>query len=224
MADDQLEKLFGALTQILSVGIFDTRQDAIRIKTVDGGSRLYYAKPFESFCMENLSFMFKHFNETLFQSGISQLINHSVLHDTFYKDFTIAYNNKDKIDLSFKLSYVTRASFEQAGDLDVMNVRKLLQTPQKQIVKCHVCSESKIELMLSDTSVLVYSHKQAQETESVNSQAQDHPYSELKGRTPVPQKRVLTSERYVSDYHFSKDATFFHALRNSGPRSLEVVT
>jgi hypothetical protein len=41
----------------------------------------------------------------------------------------------------------------------------------------------------------------------------------------TPKHAVLSSERYMSDAHFSKDATFFHILRNSDPtNSLEVYT
>jgi hypothetical protein len=63
--------------------------------------------------MENLSFMFKHFNETVFQSGISQLINHSAVHDTHYKNIFVAYSNDEgHISLNFRLSYVTRSGME----------------------------------------------------------------------------------------------------------------
>ena len=40
-----------------------------------------------------------------------------------------------------------------------------------------------------------------------------------------PEKATLTSERYVSDAHFSKDGTFFHILKNSDPEHvIEIYT
>lgn len=40
-----------------------------------------------------------------------------------------------------------------------------------------------------------------------------------------PSRRYLSSERYLSDLQFAKDASFYHVLKNSHPsQSLEVVT
>lgn len=50
----------------MSVAIIEQRKEAITLKSPDGGETLFFAKPFESMCMENLSFMFKHLNETVF--------------------------------------------------------------------------------------------------------------------------------------------------------------
>lgn len=41
----------------------------------------------------------------------------------------------------------------------------------------------------------------------------------------MPVKSWVSSERYCSDYQFSKDATFFHILKNSHPnKAFEVIT
>jgi len=46
----------------------------------------YFAKPYESFCQENLSYMLKHLNETVWSSGINSLLNSTAIHNTFYKE------------------------------------------------------------------------------------------------------------------------------------------
>ena len=41
----------------------------------------------------------------------------------------------------------------------------------------------------------------------------------------MPQRGWLTSDRYISDMSFSKEATFFHVLKNTHPKeALEVIT
>lgn len=93
----------------MSVAIFEQRRDAIKLKSPDGSESLFFGKPFESFCMENLSFMFKHLNETVFQSGVSMLVNNQALHDTHYKHYEMRFRSgPDSIDLVFLLSYVTQ--------------------------------------------------------------------------------------------------------------------
>ena len=32
-----------------------------------------------------------------------------------------------------------------------------------------------------------------------------------------PERAIVTSERYMSDCHFSKDATYFHTIKNNDP-------
>jgi hypothetical protein len=104
---EHLEMIFGAIGQLMSVAIFEQRNEAISVLT-SKGPRLYFAKPFESMCMENLSFMFKHLNEVVFQSGVSALVNQEALHDTFYKSYLIRISNMaDELRLKFELSYVT---------------------------------------------------------------------------------------------------------------------
>lgn len=43
-------------------------------------------------------------------------------------------------------------------------------------------------------------------------------------KLPVPQKNTLSSERFISDTHFSKDATFIHVLKNNADQPIEVFT
>ena len=84
--------------------------------------------------MENVSFMFKHFNETIFQSGISTLINGKAFHDTNYKHYSMAFKNSpDFLLLTFKLSYVTDSPFEPMPNTDDLNIRKLLNSQTKLI-------------------------------------------------------------------------------------------
>ena len=48
---------------------------------------------------------------------------------------------------------------------------------------------------------------------------------EFWNRTQIQLKRAsLSSNRYLSDFSFSKDATFFHNLKNSEDSPVEVIT
>jgi hypothetical protein len=91
--------------------------------------------------VDNVSFLLKHLNETVFQSGLSTLVDHKALHDTHYKNYNIKFESKqDSLELQFKLSYVLTAKFEPDNPL------KLFQS--KSVPKCLACSESTIEIMM----------------------------------------------------------------------------
>lgn len=45
----------------------------------------YFAKPYEPFCKENLSFLIKYLRELNFESGLQTLISDSVVHSGIYK-------------------------------------------------------------------------------------------------------------------------------------------
>lgn len=77
-------------------------------------------------------------------------------------------------------------------------------------------------MFVNKTSLTVYSHDQAGQEEWINTPAVS--LSSLLLNAPKPVKSKLSSERYLSDAHFSKDATFFHTLRNSMSVPLEVFT
>jgi hypothetical protein len=111
----------------MSVAILEQRKDAIKLKSPENQESLFFAKPFESFCMENVSFMFKHLNETVFQSGISALVNNQALHDTHYKHYEMRFKNSDNsIDLTFSLSYVVNQPLEAQADTASLNLKKAL--------------------------------------------------------------------------------------------------
>jgi len=142
----------------MSVAILEQRKDAIKLKSPEDHESLFFAKPFESFCMENVSFMFKHLNETLFQSGISTLVNNQALHDTHYKHYEMRFkNSENSIDLTFSLSYVVNQPLEALANTASLNLRKVLLSPAKSVVKCRFCKESVIKLHLLDQVMLVYS-------------------------------------------------------------------
>ena len=84
--------------------------------------------------MENVSFIFKHFNETIFQSGISTLINNKSFHDTRYKNYSLAFKNlEEAIVLTFTLSYVTEATVKAFPNTDTVDLKKLLTAQTKLI-------------------------------------------------------------------------------------------
>jgi hypothetical protein len=70
----------------------------------------YFAKPHESFCRENLSFLRKHLRNIVYDSGILPLLNTDMLHDTHYKHFKMEFKNEDDfISVQFQVSYITEA-------------------------------------------------------------------------------------------------------------------
>lgn len=51
---------------------------------------LYFAKPQESFCKENLKFLVQHLRQFQFSSGLHTLLNQQAMHDTYYKHLQFA--------------------------------------------------------------------------------------------------------------------------------------
>lgn len=87
---------------------------------------------------------------------------------------------------------------------------RALKIQADDILECIVCKESKITLASQSGFVQVYSA-------SDDGDASTHTLiQESLWQNSVLELEVakLTSVRYVSDYSFSKDATFYHNLKN----------
>lgn len=62
------------------------RSKAVSLKDPSSQSNwLYFAKPQESFCKENMKFALKHLKMFQYSSGLHTLINEEAMHDTYYK-------------------------------------------------------------------------------------------------------------------------------------------
>ena len=118
LSESSKQKIFGTIGTLLSVAIFEQRNSAFEIEglqKLDGNTNIvstYLAKPYETFCQENVAYIFKHLNETVHQSGISTLFNSQAMHDTHYKHVQM-YGYKSDFDgvphlrLRWKVAYVT---------------------------------------------------------------------------------------------------------------------
>ena len=70
------------------------------------------AKPYETFCQENVSFIFKHLNETVYRSGVSTLFNSKEMHNTHYKHVQMVAEKTREgetvyLELKWRVSYIT---------------------------------------------------------------------------------------------------------------------
>ena len=85
---------------------------------MEGNDRLvttYMAKPYETFCQENVSFIFKHLNETVYRSGISTLFSGKEMHNTHYKHVQMVAEKTTEgetiyLKLKWRVSYITQMS------------------------------------------------------------------------------------------------------------------
>ena len=100
------------------MAIFEQRNTAFEIEglqNLDGKTNIvstYIAKPYETFCQENVAYIFKHLNETVHQSGISTLFNSEAMHDTHYKHVQMSaykgsFGGEPHLRLKWKVAYVT---------------------------------------------------------------------------------------------------------------------
>ena len=97
LSETDKTKLFGQIGTLQSVSIVETRNESIEIQSkslpelfytsedLKQRKTTYYAKPFESFCHENLSYMLRYLNETVYTSGLRSLYSSKTMHNTFYK-------------------------------------------------------------------------------------------------------------------------------------------
>ena len=125
LSKEDVSKIFGQIGALLSVSIFEEREEAIEIMGPTRSSKLfatpedekklkttYFAKPYETFCQENVNFMLKHLNQTVFQSGIHSLYSSEAMHDTYYKQATLIVEKQVSLDghtslhMHWKLAYV----------------------------------------------------------------------------------------------------------------------
>ena len=144
----------------MSVAIYEQRRDAIEIKgashpdqfftTEDIKQRktTYLSKPYESFCQENLSFLLKHFNETVWNSGLHTLYSSDAFHDTHYKEVSMVLEKVypaeggTMLQLHWKIAYVTKQ--RKNGN---PTFKKLLSLKRNDLVHCISCDSSTIKLV-----------------------------------------------------------------------------
>ena len=89
-----------------------------------------------------------------------------------------------------------------------------LAFPVSEVVKCGSCEWSKISIARSDGFNTIYDH--ASPLFNVSTGLESLVNEDFWKTLDVKFERSsLTSNRYVSDFSFSKDATFFHNLKNS---------
>ena len=130
LSEDDLTKISGQIGTLQSVAIFERRHEAVEIRGASAGDSFftsedeaqrtttYFAKPYETFCVENVSFITKHLNETVWASGIHSLFNSETMHNTFYKESSMVLEKRyprgggTVLRLSWTLSYVTERKKE----------------------------------------------------------------------------------------------------------------
>ena len=130
LSESDKTKLFGQIGTLQSVSIVELRNESTEIEgislpehfftTEDEQKRTttYYAKPFESFCHENLSYLLKHLNETVYSSGVRSLYSSKTMHNTFYKqaswiiEKTYPREGGQTLRLSWRVAYVAETGSE----------------------------------------------------------------------------------------------------------------
>ena len=91
--------------------------------------------------------------------------------------------------------------------------------PVSQLIECAICQESKVTLANQNGHSVVYNSESGSELTDLNTLIDESLWDQS-----VVQMHTgkLTSVRYVSDYSFGKEATFYHNLKNSGEQACEV--
>eukprot|EP00347_Sterkiella_histriomuscorum_P003512 403364016 len=208
------EKLFGLLSSIFSVAIFEQRDSYVQLQNPCNEGKIenfyYFSKPYEAMCKENLSFIIKTLKLITFDTGISTLLQDLVIHQSLYKHLKfIMKNESGQQIIQFQISYLTQINDKRLQSIDgALNVKG-----DMSIIKCAICSGSSINLNYKDAKIKsIYNFKQVSSSEPLpvklirldKSQFQD---IELK-------VKELQSERYVADLHFAKEGTLYHKLSN----------
>lgn len=161
----QRSSLFSFLDAIFSIAIFE-QVDLIRTiddvaRGVDAGPEIqYFAKPYEAFCKENLSFLTKLLYATKFATGLDfTLKNFGFKEDTTINKYVHTSEYKmlgvraTPSKLIFNIKF-TIASDNYAKDLQsFFNLKKAKNVPMR-IVPCLQCRSSAIFVknMISDTA------------------------------------------------------------------------
>lgn len=98
----ELDKVFGQISALMQVGIYEKRLKAVSLHDSNSEDNwLYFGKPNESFCKENLKFILQHLQMLQFESGIHKLVNTEALHDTYYKHLKYTLKNQNgKLNLA----------------------------------------------------------------------------------------------------------------------------
>jgi hypothetical protein len=199
--------LYGLVSSLLSVAVFEQR-DKEEIELSDGTGRKfkYFSKPYEAFCKENLSFLFKVLKAQSYDGGLHTLISDSDLHTGSYKHLRVTLSRKGNnkgLSLTFSLAYLI-----QPGKND-MTLESIIG--KSELAKCVFCTASTITIHQREPLKL-YDAREVTEVVSLRSLA-------ISGaRTEKLKERTLQSERYIADLHFYKEGTFYHRLANTNSR------
>ena len=117
------------------------------------------------------------------------------------------------MSLKVQVNYVAQAGFDQAS------VMRSVHFPVDELIECQICQKSQILLAGQDSWLVVYDMSSADERTSTQALISQQVWEA--GIVKMETAR-LTSVRYVSDYSFSKDATFYHNLKNSAAEPVVV--
>lgn len=94
---------------------------------------------------------------------------------------------------------------------------RALKLTADEVIGCIVCSHSRITLKLpAADSKVVYAGGSAKVNSIFESAVWDSALAPMR-------TQMLASERFVSDFHFSKDATFYHRIRNQAGEPMQVL-
>ncbi|CDW82854.1 gpi transamidase component gpi16 [Stylonychia lemnae] len=213
MSEELQEKTYGFLSSIFSLGIFEKRGDQMKLTDQEGYSFYYYSKPYEPYCKENLQFLLKHLRSTVFESGISSLLNDDTYNLSPYKHLSVKIEHKPDTKamiINFDVIYMSQ-------NVDKKNsLESLLQIKgDYKIIRCAVCTDSKIQLATQDNNnhKTLYNFKEVSLTEALPLRMIKYDkniYSDVE-----LQVKQIESERYVSDLHFAKEGTLFHKIKNN---------
>lgn len=108
----------------------------------------YFAKPYEPFCKENLSFLVKYLNSINFDSGFSTLISDSVVHSGIYKHFKFKMTSSETGDLraTFTLAYITQPT--RINEVMLLHILNLKQ--ESSFTKSIIPSEQTVTIYHGD--------------------------------------------------------------------------
>jgi hypothetical protein len=142
----------------------------------------------------------------LFDTGISSLVDKDALQDTHYKQLRFSLHKEDaQLKLNLQVSYAV----ETRGD---HTFKKVTAAQTDSLRKCLICAQSAIQVAQPNGWLTIYDLQSASAETQLDSLAQaDFWAQNIIEMAP----KALSSERYVSDFSFSKDAIFHHRLTNS---------
>ena len=127
------------------------------------------------------------------------------------------------LTLKWDISYVAKTKSKKSTSF-----AKVLQTKKTELAHCLNCDSSKVLLASSNGQFkTIYSGRSEEKNGNTSKMKLDEIWD---GNVEVdalvtPSKSWLTTERYLSDLTFGKDATFFHVLKNGHEsKPLEVLT
>ena len=98
----------------MQVAIYEQRLKAVELSDRQSANQwIYFGKPNESMCKENLKFILQHLEMLQYQSGIHRLINTEALHDTYYKHLKYKLTKQGaKMQLTVQINYVVQSNYD----------------------------------------------------------------------------------------------------------------